>query len=84
LLGVELAATNRFGEAAASFKEVTRLRPEYAQAQFNLGVALAKGGDINGAFAAFRKTLEIDPGHKLAREYVAAIENASSKAQHQN
>lgn len=79
LLGVELAATNRFAEAAAEFKEAARLRPDYAQAQFNLGVALAKAGDINGAYGAFQKTVVIDPGHKLAREYIAAIENASKK-----
>jgi tetratricopeptide (TPR) repeat protein len=81
LLAIELAATNRFAEAITEFNEVTRLRPDYAQAHFNLGVAAAKAGQINEAIAAFRKALELDPTHRLAGNYLKALEPRLNKTE---
>ena len=44
-----------------------RLRPESPEAQYHLGLALARKNDREGAVAAFRKTLELDPAHAEAK-----------------
>ena len=76
LLAVELAANNEIAEAAAQFGEVIRLRPGYAQAHFNYAVALAKMGKIQEAHLEFQRTLQLDPDHKLASEYLSALERS--------
>ena len=42
-------------------------RPKDADASNNLGTALALGGDLAGAAAAFEGALRIDPSHAAAR-----------------
>ena len=38
------------------------LRPDYGEAYFMLGTALKQKGDRDGAEAALRKAIELDPG----------------------
>ncbi|MGZ8939546.1 MAG: tetratricopeptide repeat protein, partial [Limisphaerales bacterium] len=73
------AADNEMAEAIVQFNEVTRLRPTYAQAYFNLSVALAKAGRLREAYLGFQKTLELDPEHKSASEYLSAMAREFSK-----
>ena len=38
-----------------------RIKPDYAPAHFNLGNALGKEGDLDGATKEFREALRINP-----------------------
>ena len=49
------------------------LRPSSAEAFSQLGVALAKKGDRQGAIDAFKRALELDPESALARESLDKI-----------
>lgn len=58
--GEALAAAGRWADAAAAFRA---LGPA---AGYNLGTALARSGDLDGALAAFDAALLVDPGDEDA------------------
>jgi Flp pilus assembly protein TadD len=57
----------------ASFREAIRLKPDFARAHFNLGVALARKGDRDGAIEALREASRIDPSDPDIRKALAAL-----------
>ena len=60
-------------QAAAKFRHALALQPESSDAQHLLGVVLEKEGDAQGASAAYRKAVQLNPGDVLAREKVQAL-----------
>jgi Flp pilus assembly protein TadD len=71
-LGGELGMHGQIAEAKAEFQQVVRLRPQFAMGHLNLGVALLKLSDPEGARGQFAETLRLDPSNKSARGYLAA------------
>jgi lipoprotein NlpI len=53
---------------------VIRLRPDYARAHLNLGVALAKQAKFEPALEEFNMTLRLNPDNKLASQHIATIQ----------
>ena len=60
-------------EAATKFKHALTLEPKSSDGEHLLGVVLEKQGDTEGALAAYRETLELNPGDVSARERVEAL-----------
>jgi superkiller protein 3 len=54
-------------EAIPKIQRVIKALPDAAEPHFLMGEALEKKGDAQGAVAAFRKALAIDPGHAQAK-----------------
>src|SRR5205085_8424430 len=54
-------------QAIAKARRLIAFRADAAEPYYILGAALAKKGDTAGATGAFRKALEIDPGHAPAK-----------------
>jgi Flp pilus assembly protein TadD len=52
--------------AASEYRTATRLQPDYADAHVNLGFALMKKGDLDGAIAEYRTAIRLQPGHAVA------------------
>ena len=50
-------------EAMTHFRKALRVSPNYADAHYNMGVALATKGRIDDAMTHYRKALEIDANH---------------------
>jgi Flp pilus assembly protein TadD len=50
------------------------LKPDFAAAHANLGVALFKEGQLVEARAQFEETLRIEPGNKSAMAYLAQLQ----------
>jgi tetratricopeptide (TPR) repeat protein len=61
LLGVALVCQERLGEAIASLREAIGLRPDFAEAHRNLGMALWGQGKLVEAIAALREAVRLDP-----------------------
>ena len=63
--GNALGLAGKYGDAVAAFQEAVRLKPDYADAWYNLGVAFLQppGQQYDEAIAAFRKTVELRPDH---------------------
>jgi Ca-activated chloride channel family protein len=59
------AAQYRSGDFVASAATLEGI--DTAEAHYNRGNALARAGDLDGAVAAYQRTLELDPGHEDAR-----------------
>ena len=72
-LGEELGFDGQAAEARKELEQVTRMRPEYAPAHLNLGVALEQLGQVQDALTQFEETLRLEPGNKLAAHYLEAL-----------
>jgi tetratricopeptide (TPR) repeat protein len=65
-IGSALEARDRFVEAAASYEEAVRLRPDYADALYNLAVLKEREKDPEAAVAYYLKAREADPEYSDA------------------
>src|SRR5439155_1362836 len=50
-----------FDEAITTYRGAIRLKPEYAEAHWNLGSVLHSQGDVPGAIVEFRKAIDLQP-----------------------
>jgi Flp pilus assembly protein TadD len=66
-------ALGRGAEAIEAFRAAVRLRPEYGEAHYNLGVALSGAGQYAAALAEFETALRLAPADESARRNVAAL-----------
>ena len=69
LLGRKGAASS---EVAAEFREAIRLRPDFAEAQNNLGLVLTQTNEDEAAIAAFREAIRIRPNYAEAHANLGA------------
>ena len=56
-----------FAAAAARFQSALRIRPEWAEAENNLGIALASQGRIADALPHFERAVTLKPSLQDAR-----------------
>ena len=68
-----LVSQDRFLEAIEHYRAAIRLHPDDANAEANLGGALAETGKLSEAKLHFQRALRINPNHKLARENLEQI-----------
>jgi Flp pilus assembly protein TadD len=54
-----------------------KLRPEDADAEANLGSALAETGNLKEAREHFERALRLNPNHQLARENLRSLEQGT-------
>lgn len=72
-LGVDFFLTDELDVAIDEFREAARQRPGYADAYHNLGVALAKTGDLTGALAAWSQAERLDLQTGALRYHLSAL-----------
>ena len=72
-LGIDFFLTNELDVAIDEFRETARQRPGYAEAYHNLGVALAKTGDLTGAIAAWSQAERLDFHTASLRYHLSAL-----------
>ncbi len=75
-LGEELAFAGRTAEAIGEFEEVLRLKPRYAPARLNLGVALVRQRRWAEAQLEFEEVTRLQPENKAARDYLRQLQSA--------
>jgi tetratricopeptide (TPR) repeat protein len=81
LLGNTLREQRRYEEALAHFSEAVRLKPELAEARYDLGLTQAAAGQSEAALASFADAVRIDPASAEAqREYGLALQNSGRPA----
>jgi tetratricopeptide (TPR) repeat protein len=59
--------TKRYPDAAASFKEAIKLKPDYGEAHFNLALTYVALGNRKAALDQYNKLKTVDP--KLAEDF---------------
>jgi len=70
-LGMSYLRLSNFARATEFFEEGLRQQSDVPELWNNLGVARLKSGRPEAAEAAWKKTLELDPEHRPARENLA-------------
>ena len=65
-LGGVALREGRLGDALKNLEVATTLAPEWAAGWVNLGVALSRSDDVEGALAAYRRALATDPRNSSA------------------
>ena len=66
-----------FKEAVEEFRAAVRINPRDANAEANLGTALAEIGNLREAQAHLEKALAIDPNLALARDNLEELKRQS-------
>ncbi|MCX6638145.1 MAG: tetratricopeptide repeat protein [Acidobacteria bacterium] len=66
------AEQDEAGKAAAELQAAVSLRPDFAEAWSDLGEARNALLDDAGAFAAFRRSVELDPENAISRDRLGA------------
>ena len=72
-LGVDFYLTDELDSAIQEFRQARQEWPEYANAHWNLGVGLAKLGDLEGAVTAWAQAERVDPATVPVRYNVSAL-----------
>lgn len=72
-LGEDFFLTHELDMAVDEFREAAGQRPGFAHAYHNLGVTLAKTGDLTGAIAAWSEAERIDPQAVSLRYHLSAL-----------
>ena len=65
-LGIELVRKGRIEEAISQYREVIRLKPDYALAHNNLGYALLRTGQLDEAISQYQEAIRLKPDYALA------------------
>jgi len=70
--GASSAGLKQFDTAIKFYKKALEIKPDYAEAYYNMGIALRDNGDLNAAIDSYKKALEIKP------DYVGAYFNTGN------
>lgn len=68
-----LVLMSRPAEAKGHYELIVQISPRYGRVWVRLGALLEGQGDVAGARTAYTRALEIDPGHAVARQRLAAL-----------
>ena len=66
--GVELYGAQNYSEAAATFEKAIELKPEYAEAHYNLGITYWQQKQYKKVSEQLQKVLEVAPGSDIAKK----------------
>ena len=77
LLGASAAQTGLFNKAIFAFQRVIAIKPDYAEAYYNMGNALQDQGKLDEAIASYTKALSLKP------DYAEAYYNMGNALQNQ-
>jgi tetratricopeptide (TPR) repeat protein len=70
--GASSAGLRQFDAAIKYYKKALEIKPDYAEAYYNMGIALKDKGDLDAAIDSYKKALEIKP------DYVGAYFNTGN------
>ena len=59
-------AQGQIAEALASYQRALHLKPDFAEAHYNLGIALQAQGQIAEALACYQRALQLKPDYAEA------------------
>ena len=63
IIGASNAALMQFDAAIESYKQALRIKPDFADAYYNMGVALNDKGDPEAAIESYKQALRIKPDY---------------------
>lgn len=79
LLGVLCLQCQKFEDAGKFIRKAIMINPTIAEYHFNLGEVLLQNGDLNTAIDSYKKSLEINPDLKAAKEKLLLLDQKAAK-----
>ena len=73
-LGIALLDEQQYADSVHAFEQVTKLRPDYADAYTNIAVVELSWEKYGSARAGVEKSLQLSPGNARALYYLALVE----------
>jgi protein O-GlcNAc transferase len=73
LLGVVLAAQNKYDAAVEAYRRAVALKPDMGQAHGNLGIALHAQGKLDEALVSYRRALEMKPDWQQVQNNLGTV-----------
>jgi predicted O-linked N-acetylglucosamine transferase (SPINDLY family) len=64
---------DRLDEAASAYGEAVALRPDYAEAIFNLGIVLHQKRELDAAEAAYRRVISLNPAIAVGHNNLGTV-----------
>jgi len=61
--GASNSGLMQFDDAIVSYKKALEIKPDHAEAYYNMGIALKNKGDLEAAINSYKKALEIKPDY---------------------
>ena len=77
-LGVLYQANNDLERAVAALSEAVRLDPDYANARYVRGLALAALGELDAARADLMRVQELNPGNEVVTAQLSQLDVAAA------
>ena len=68
-----LDESEQLPDATAEFQAALKINPDYAEAHYNLGIALYKAGQISDAIAQYEEALRIKPDYAEAHHNLGLV-----------
>ena len=66
IVGASNAELRQFDAAIESYKKALEIKPDYAEAYYNMGIALKDKGDTEAAIDSYKQALKIEPDYAEA------------------
>ena len=73
ILGACYQAQGLLGDSAKMFETATKIKPDYAEAHFNLGVVLKTSGQLEEAIESYKKAIYLVPNYPAAHNNLGNI-----------
>ncbi len=73
ILGLSQSGQKKYSESIDSYRKFLQQRPDYADAKINLGIALNKTGDTEGALSILHEALQLTPGNAVIHDLIGDI-----------
>ena len=79
LVGASAAQTGKLDKAIDAFKKAISIKPDYAEAYYNMGIALQDQGKLDEAVSIYNKALAIRPEYAEAHLNLSTIKKYTVK-----
>ena len=71
--GASNSGLMQFDDAIVSYKKALEIKPDHAEAYYNMGIALKDTGDLEAAIDSYKKVLEIKPDYAEVKENLLSL-----------
>jgi protein O-GlcNAc transferase len=72
--GAVYAAFNQYDSAIDSYTQALQIKPDYAEALYNMGNALLKKGEVDAAIDSYTQALKIKPDYAEAHNNIGGVQ----------
>ena len=81
-MGIALQDQGKLDDALVAYQKALSFKPDYADAQYNMGNVLKDKGELNEATEAYQKVLSFKPDYAEAHRNLSTIKKYTKTNEH--